>query len=422
MELNEGQKKALSLVKSRQNIFLTGQAGTGKSELIKHVKKLWESDGRVIAITSLTGVSALSIGGNTIHSWAGIGLGELAPVELLKKVRKKSQAKNWKNTDLLVIDEISMMSPDLMMKLDFVARGIRRIDSPFGGIQLLLAGDMCQLPAVKTDVYCFEGDIWPKCKLTICHLTENMRQDDPLFQRVLSQVRMGYLSPEGLELLQSCVRKDIGLNGIIPTKMFPHRKSVDEVNEKGLKAISREQNPLQRFEAVDFITSVREVSDENRKYYMEALNKACQAKAVLDLLVGAQVMLIHNVDLKSGLVNGARGIVIRFEEYRPVVKFMSGLETIVQCVDWEVKISDDITVSRRQIPLILAYGTTVHKSQGQTLDCVEMDLGDDLFAAGQFYTALSRVRSTAGLCITNLSTKGLICDPKVRAFYEQIDK
>lgn len=421
MNLNEGQKKALSWVKSGKNVFVTGQAGTGKSELIKYVKTLWESDGRIVAVTSLTGVSALNIGGNTIHSWAGIGLGDLPPVELLKKVRKKPQAKNWKNTSLLIIDEISMMSPDLMMKLDFVGRAMRRTEKPFGGIQLLLCGDFCQLPPVKTDVYCFEAEIWNKCSLEMCHLTQNMRQNDPGFQKVLSEVRMGVLSPEGRELLQSCLNKDVGKNGIIPTKLFSHRKKVDEINQKGLKTISREHNPLQRFNSVDFITSVKEVDEENRKYYIESLNKSCPAPPVLDLLIGAQVMLVHNVDLKLGLVNGSRGIVLRFEEYRPVVKFMSGLETIVQCVDWEVKISDDISVNRRQIPLILAYGSTIHRSQGQTLDCVEMDLGDDLFASGQFYTALSRVRSTEGLCITNLSTQGLISDSKVREFYAKLD-
>jgi ATP-dependent DNA helicase PIF1 len=422
MELNPGQTYALGLIEAGRNIFLTGQGGVGKSELIKHVKSLWEARGKKIGITSLTGVSSLALRGMTIHSWAGIGLGDLSCAELLKKVRKKPQKKNWMGTDLLVIDEISMMSPDLLLKLDFVGRAMRRCERAFGGIQLVFSGDFCQLPPVKTDVYCFEGETWKACNLEVVQLTQNMRQSDPLFMKILSEVRMGILTPEGRALLESRLNAKVGKEGIIPTKLFSHRKAADEINEAGLRAIPRNDNVLQKFEAYDYISAKHEIPEHIQKFYVQALNKACQAKPILYLLVGAQVMLIHNLDVKQGLVNGSCGIVIRIEEMRPVVRFSNGIETIIQAHDWDLTVGEDIVVSRRQIPLILSYAITIHKCQGSTLDYVEIDLGDDIFTSGQFYVALSRVRTLEGLSITNLSTRGLLSDPKVRNFYAQLEK
>ncbi len=422
MELNNGQRIAFEAVKSGRNMFVTGQAGTGKSELIKYIKTWIESQGMIPAITSYTGVSALGIKGVTLHRWAGIKLAEEGAIELIHIVKKNRNAmKNWKNTDLLVIDEISMLSPDLLYKLDCIGRSVRRIQAPFGGIQLLFSGDFAQLPPVKTDVYCFECPTWESCKLDICYLTENMRQCDPLFQKVLSEIRMGRLSDEGRELLLSRVGVKVGTEDIIPTKLFSHRKSVDEINEENLKQIPREDNPLQRFKAVDFIESKREVNPEYQQNYIATLNKTCQAKPILDLLVGAQVMLIHNLDIDMSLVNGSRGVVVRFEEYRPVVKFLNGIEMIIQTNDWEIKINDECKIVRRQIPLILAWASTYHKCQGMTLDCVELDLGDTIFSDGQFYTGISRVRTTEGMSITNLDFNGIRCDPKVRLFYETLE-
>ena len=422
MELNPGQSHALELIEAGRNIFLTGQGGVGKSSLIKHVKSLWEARGKKIGITSLTGVSAQDLQGMTIHSWAGIGLGDLSCAELLKKVRKKPQKKNWTGIDLLVIDEISMMSPDLLLKLDFVGRAMRRCERAFGGIQLVFSGDFCQLPPVRTDVFCFECATWTACNLEVVQLTENMRQNDPIFMKILSEVRMGILTQEGRVLLESRLNAKVGGDGIVPTKLFSHRKAVDETNAIGLAAIPRDNNVLQRFTAVDYIAAKTDIPADIKKYYIAALEKSCQARPVLDLIIGCQVILIYNLDVKQGLANGSRGIVVRFEEFRPVVRFLNGLEVLIPVHDWDVIVGEDIIASRRQIPLILGYALTIHRSQGSTLDCVEIDLSEDIFACGQFYVALSRVRTMEGLSITNLSTKGLISDPKVRNFYAQLEK
>lgn len=422
MKLNEGQTNAFEAIKSGRNVFLTGQAGTGKSELIKEIKRFYEEHAKICYVTSLTGNSAMQLKGTTIHRWSGYGIGRWKGQELLEKVRKNRNAsRNWRSADLLIIDEISMMSPDMFDDLNFVGKSIRRMSSPFGGIQILITGDLCQLGAVATDAYCFESKSWAGCNFDIHYLQENMRQDEPLFRAVLAEIRMGVVSQQGRDLLESRLHKQVEINGIHPTKLFPKRKAADEINTKRLKEIINDANLPQRFEAIDYFASRYTVPEKYKSEYIAALNKACQAKPILDLCVGAQVILIHNLDIDMALVNGSSGVIIGFEELRPFVRFSNGIEMIISHHDWEVKISDDLNVCRRQIPLVLGYAITVHRAQGMTLDCVELDLGDDIFADGQFYTSLSRVRTVKGLSITNLNFNSVRCDPKVRSFYRALE-
>lgn len=425
MQLNTAQSKALDIVSQGKNVFITGQGGVGKSELIKHIRILYENRGVVIHVTALTGIAALNIKGSTLHRWAGIGLGDLKPDDLLRKVRRHPKGKaNWLNTSVLVIDEVSMLSPELFVKLDFIGKALRRSSDPFGGIQLIFCGDFCQLPPVKIDAYCFESPLWVLCNFQVCYLTENMRQSDEVFQKMLSEIRIGYASKETREILRSRIGVKVGTDEIQPTKLFSNRDSVDQINIKALKELSKEDNPTQLFAAFDDVTEGN-YTDDQKQYYLGSLEKCCQARKDLYLKVGAQVMLIFNLDPDAGLVNGSRGVVIEFEfiseeERRPVVKFLNGLSRVITHHVWEFEISDDVIVSRSQIPLILAWGSTCHKAQGLTLDCVEVDLGDTIFAPGQFYTALSRVRSLEGLSITQINFDKLICDPKVREFYEKL--
>lgn len=422
MKLNDGQQRAFEAIKSGRNVFLTGQAGTGKSELIKVIKEYYESRGQVCGITSLTGNSAMILKGTTIHRWSGYGIGKYKGQELLEKTRKNRFAmKNWKSTHLLVIDEVSMMSPDMLDALDFMARNIRRVNRPFGGLQLLLSADMCQLPPVKTDAYCFESKTWALCDFDIHYLRENMRQSNREFQAVLAEIRMGVVSDAGRALLQSRLHAKVGTADIIPTKLFPKRASVDTINMSKLKELIKDDNKPEVFPAIDYYQSTVQVDERYKKEHIEMLNKSCQAKTRLELCVGAQVVLIHNLDIDAGLCNGSRGVIIGFEELRPVVRFMNGIEMIIQFHDWEVKLNDQTSICRRQIPLILGYAMTIHKAQGMSLDCVEVDLGLDNFADGQFYTALSRVRTVEGLSISDLDFSALKCDHKVLAFYKAIE-
>lgn len=426
MRLNKGQTDALDIVESGHNIFITGQGGVGKSELIKHIRTLFEDRGKVVHTTALTGIAALNVKGSTLHRWAGIGLGDKDQEELLRKVRRHPKGKaNWSNTSVLIVDEVSMLSPDLFVKLDYIGRNMRRSSRPFGGIQLIFCGDFCQLGPVAVDAYCFESPLWSQCDFCICYLKENMRQSDAIFQKMLSEIRMGYASKETKEILRSRIGVIVGTDEIQPTKLYSDRASVDAMNMKSLKKLPSLDNPTQLFEAFDSLTD-GDYSEEQRSNFIGSLEKCCQAKKELYLKVGAQVMLISNLDPDAGLVNGSRGVVTSFEfineqERRPMVKFLNGLSLLITHHTWDFEIDDVTMITRSQLPLILAWSSTIHKVQSLTIDCVEADLGDRIFGAGQFYTALSRVRSLEGLSITQINFDRLICDPKVRDFYEKLD-
>jgi ATP-dependent DNA helicase PIF1 len=427
MQLNKDQEYTFEVVKTGRNVFITGQGGVGKSELVKKISEWYEERGKCIHVTALTGIAALNIKGKTLHRWAGIGLGEGKPEDLLRKVRRHPKGRaNWSNTSILVIDEVSMLSPELFTKLDYIGRNIRGINAPFGGMQLIFCGDFCQLGPVPVDAYCFESPLWAECDFTVCYLRENMRQSDELFQKMLAEIRMGYASEETRGILRSRLDTHVGTEEIKPTKLFSNRASVDEINIKELKKLENGDTKTQLYIAFDDVTE-GDYSEEQRETFLGLLEKSYQARKNLYLKVGAQVMLIANLEPEAGLVNGSRGVVVGFEvinenENRPVVKFLNGITRLMVHHMWEFEIDDDIMLTRSQIPLILAFAATVHKAMGLTIDCIEVDLGNTIFAKGQFYTALSRVKSLEGLSITQLNFNKLLCDPKVRAFYEALDK
>jgi ATP-dependent DNA helicase PIF1 len=420
--LNSGQELALKAVESGRNVFITGQGGVGKSELVKRIQGMFYEKGKCIAVTGLTGIAALTINGYTVHRWAGIGLGDDNIDVLFTKVSRNPNARrNWMNTHSLVIDEVSMLSPELFVKLDQLGRRIRRIDKPFGGIQLIFCGDFCQLGPVKINTYCFESPLWDTCKFQVCYLTENMRQSDAKFQKMLGEIRLGYASQETKTALKERIGAKVGTMDIQPTRLFSNRSSVDQLNKNELEKIST--NSI-HFEAID--TCNTSITAEQRKNYTGLLDKSCQGKKNLYLKVGAQVMLIANTAPDAGLVNGSRGVITGFKALTktksvPIVKFLNGVEDIVATHSWDYCINENTKMKRTQIPLILAWGSTIHKAQGLTIDCVEIDLGDTIFAPGQFYTALSRVKTLEGASITQLNFDKLLCDAKVREFYQNLD-
>lgn len=412
MEFNKQQSEAIETVMKGHNVFITGQGGVGKSEIIKIVTKKLEDEGKIVAVTSLTGISALSIGGSTIHSWAGIGLGDKASSVLVTRARKYRK-KEWQQTDLLIIDEVSMLSADLFEKLDAVSRRLRFCPArAFGGLQLLLCGDFCQLPPVKQSQFCFESRSWQECNLKICYLTINMRQSDVEFQSLLSRSRLGLLTDGDKDLLHSRVgaRKTSCL--IKPTTMFSKRYQVEDLNNAELDRLASEKKT---FNSLDETDHEYDLDPPEKDKIKSIVNKSCLAQETLVLATGAQVMLIVNIKAR-GLVNGSRGVVVGFKN-GPIIKFLNGSMFEALPVEWKIKLSEDYSAFRKQIPVILAYATTIHKAQGATLDCVEVDLGSEIFSEGQFYTALSRVKSLDGLFITDLDTTKVKCNEKVLKFY-----
>ena len=416
IKLNSKQNEAYSLMTNGKSIFLTGSAGTGKTSLIKMFVKVYKQN-KIIGVTSTTGISALLFGGSTIHSYTGIGLGTGSVESIVKKIFTRPHLrKRWQSLEVLIIDEISMMSPELFDKLEKIARRIRHDERPFGGIQLILSGDFCQLPCVGSDDFCFEAKSWDKCIEQSIYLTEIMRQKDSEFQDCLNNIRVGKLTNKTCELLKS--RLNVKLKndfGIKPTKLYSTNFSVDYINNKELDLLA-ESDP-------DFFEYNMDIhvypGVSNRDYAIDKYKKCCNAPETLQLCVGAQVMLLHNLDTEGGLVNGSRGVVKEFVGDVPVVKFLNGREVIIDYHVWDYEENDKKSLRVTQMPLKLAYALTIHKSQGCSLDYVEIDLSN-CFEYGMSYVALSRVKKIEGLNIIDIDFDKIKANPKAVKFYQDL--
>lgn len=417
---SEKQKKAYDLLIKGYNIFLTGMSGSGKSLIIKSFYKEYKHL-KKIGITSTTGVSSLLIGGTTLHSYLGIGLGK-DNVELLylKIKNKKFMLKRWLDLECLIIDEISMLNPELFDKLELLARKVREIELPFGGIQLILTGDFLQLPAVESFNFCFEAKSWCNCikKENIIYLKEIFRQNDVIFQNCLNEIRIGELSEETINILKQ--RVDIELvneYGILPTKIYSLNKDVDRYNEKQLDKLVLQNESLEFFRYE--LTYI--VLKKNLQFVEDRIKKACNAPEILEICIGAQVMLIYNLDLDSGLVNGSRGIVTKFVDGIPMVKFLNGLEIIIDYNTWTIEENSEKILNITQIPLKVSYSCSIHKIQGVSLDYAEIDM-KNIFEDGQAYVALSRVTKLKGLSIKNFDENKIFANKKAVEFYKNLEK
>ena len=410
VKLSKKQNEAYSIMASGKNIFITGAAGVGKTQVLKLFIKVYKQT-KIMGITSTTGISALLFGGTTLHSFLGIGLGNGSVENICTKIFSRSFLyKRWKDLEVLVIDEISMLSPILFDKLEEVARTVRHNEEPFGGIQLILSGDFCQLPCIKSDNFCFEANSWTKCIDHTVYLTEIMRQKDLEFQECLNEVRIGKLSKKTKKLLKS--RLNLKLTnefGILPTKLYSTNRSVDSLNDTELDKLS-ETN----VEFFEYDMDIR--YSKKNEIAIDMYKKFCNAPETIQLCVGAQVMLLWNLDIEGGLVNGSRGIVINFVNNLPLVKFLNGREVVIDYHTWEHEENDKKILTVFQIPLKLAYALTIHRSQGCSLDYAEIDLSD-CFSPGQSYVALSRVKNLEGLSIIGIDFNKIITHPKAVCFY-----
>lgn len=416
VKLTDKQMIAWNYLTTGKNVFLTGPGGTGKTSLVKLFCKTYSKSKR-IGVTSTTGVSALLLGGSTVHSFTGIGLGKSKAEVMAANIFKRPYLlKRWKELDILVLDEISMMSPELFDKLENVARIVRRDERPFGGVQLLLSGDFCQLPCIDSYDFCFEAKSWNKCIDDIVYLSEIIRQSDSALQKCLNEVRMGELSRESKKLLKGRLNKRLKNDlGIKPTLLFPHNTSVDSLNNQELDLLAQDGREFLQYDMkITYLASFGQKEEAVEKY-----KKNCIASASLQLCVGAQVMLICNLDMESGLANGTRGVIVAFSDDLPVVRFLNGQERVICVHMWEVEENDIKILKAEQIPLKLAYAISIHKSQGLSLDYVIVDLAK-VFTYGQAYVALSRVRTLEGLSIKSLDFSMIQADPKAKEFYQRL--
>ena len=414
IKLNAKQQEALRKMTRGENLFLTGMAGSGKSEVIRTFYQMYK-DSRVMAVTSMTGASAILLNGTTLHSYLGIGLGTNSTESLITTIKKKRYLKErWIKLQTLIIDEVSLKSVELFNKLNMVAKSVRnRFFLPFGGIQLILSGDFLQLPVIGDDHFCFESEAWQECiGDNIIELTENMRQGDPLFQQVLSQIRIGNVEEGDVKEI---LNKRIGMElkndlGIKPTKLYSHNIDVDEINRKELNKLIEETG-------IEYEYNLEFTIYPNKfENIMEKYAKYCRVPTILKLTLGAQVMLLYNMDIENKLVNGSRGVVINFLDDLPVVRFLNGDERIIDYHIWEIEENDKKIASYSQVPLTLGYAYSIHKTMGVTLDYVEVDLGK-IFTYGMAYVALSRVRTLEGLSIKEIDYNKIKAHPVAKEFY-----
>jgi ATP-dependent DNA helicase PIF1 len=413
------QVQILNAIKSGVNVFITGPGGTGKSTIIKHVANETRMKEIPIGVTAMTGAAAVLINGQTLHSFLGIGLGKESVDSLVQKIMKRSKIKKiWETLDMLIVDEVSMLSAELLTKLNNVAKEVRGNDKVFGGIQLIFSGDFLQLPCIKGE-FCFECKDWDECQFKIFHLQHILRQNDARFQQCLNNARFGKVTEEDIEFFLSETEAKLKPElfkkmEIKPTKILCHNADVNEINRKKLQKLPA--NEIKEYN-VD-IEYTNFYNPHRHKFLFQDISKLCNAQPDLFLAIGAQVMLLINKDTKNGLVNGSRGVVVEFTKNElPVVLFKNGTKMEINFHNYEVHEGKSLIAVIYQIPLKLAYAITVHKSQGMTLDSAVIDL-KGVFEYGQAYVALSRVKNVDSLFLTNAVVSSFKAHPKAINFYK----
>lgn len=424
--LNNKQEQALTSMKNGKNIFLTGPGGSGKSHVInlfvKYFKNEKENDENKIYVTSSTGLSSLLINGITIHQYSGIGTGDKDVEYYIKNIKKKKVVRErWKNTRVLIIDEISMINNELFKKLDIIGQNIRNDRNPFGGIQIILSGDFLQLPPVKSNNFCFETFTWDITIEEKIYLDKIIRQDNIEFQNVLNKIRVGKVDDEVKNMLNQCLNRKLDNNdGIIPTLLFSKKDMVKEYNDENLnKLINKnlENETNEYYSEYIFNSKVEEsVKDE----YKTLINKQYNIEDKIILTKFSQVMLnINNMD--EGLSNGSRGIIIGFSDNKnPIVNFLNGKILEIKKKEYKLEDNKDYVI-KKQIPLIHAWAITIHKAQGMSLEYIKTDIGNTIFEYGQAYVVLSRIKNLEGLSLINIDYSKIKANPKVIKFYESLD-
>lgn len=393
--MNQGL--ALEIMLSGESVLLTGPAGAGKTFVLNQFIRLAKAEGKHVSVTATTGLAATHLGGTTIHSWAGIGVGDYLPQGFAEHMGK-GRREIIESTDVLIIDEISMLHDYRLDMVDEACRLVRRKDVPFGGIQLIMSGDFFQLPPInrgdgRAGGFVVHSNVWQELDPTICYLEEQHRQDDEALLEILNALRGGDVRRHHAEKLLARVDVEPPADAIF-TELHTVNVDVDRINEAKLRELSGDE------------LSYEQVSTGSENY-VENLQRSVLAPNILRLKQGALVMAVKNsTDRKYA--NGSIGTVIDFEpgtEY-PVVEFRSGRVVTMGPDTWELRDGDKKRASISQIPLRLAWAITVHKSQGMTLDSARIDLRK-AFVEGMGYVALSRVKNLSSLYLSGINRMAL---------------
>lgn len=420
---NEAFLRALYfLEKSSRSMFITGKAGTGKSTLIKLFTKFTQ---KKVLILAPSGISAINAGGQTIHSFFGFPLRPILPGDKeIHKFRHDSQQKDLvKNADVVIIDEISMVRADLLDAIHYsLSKNTGVKNAAFGGKQVVLIGDPFQLPPVVRDddeqvisylynsPYFFDANAFSRRFIEMIELQKVYRQHDNRFLDLLNKIRLNACEQSDLDLLNSRFypRYEPGENDYVIT-LCTTNSVADTINKRRLNQLKSEAKVYS--------------GDVNGDFPVATL----PTESELELKVGAQIIFIRN-DLAGRWVNGSIGKVVELEEYSIKVQLQNGDEHELEPHEWENKkykwdlekgkIDQEILGTFTQYPIKLAWGITIHKSQGLTFDRAIIDLGRGAFAHGQLYVALSRCRSLRGVALRQkVSMSDIIVDKRVSKAY-----
>lgn len=397
--LNEQQQRAVDIVNGGSNLFLTGPAGTGKTYTIKTIVEESKKLGKVVNLTASTGIAASLIGGTTLHSWAGIGLGnrKFVPAGARDKIN---------SCDLLIVDEVSMLDSVYLSKVEQSVSRVRRSRKPFGGIQLVFTGDFGQLPPIQKDretpYYLFQDELWNRLKFTTVCLRDVYRQSDRDFVELLLRLRDNTLTDEDIELIQSTKTNKLDNGNIKPTILYCRNRDVDRMNMLELAKLDGES-----------------VVSKAEEYFRDSeVEKSItfNLPSELALRVGAQVMLLFNDEID--LVNGSRGIVDAIGDETITVRFNNG--RIKDYTKYKQEFTDSngkVIAYRKQYPFRLAWCLTIHKSQGMTIDLLDIDLYG-AFAYAQAYVAISRGVGLDKIRVRNFNRNSVLVSKVVRQFYK----
>lgn len=404
------QSEALSILHTGANVFLTGEPGSGKTHTVNAYIAWLRSHGIEPSITASTGIAATHVGGMTLHAWSGIGIADRMTPELLDTIANKEHVvKRLQKAKVLIIDEVSMLSANVLSMVDEVVREVRHApDLAFGGLQVVLVGDFFQLPPVSRSKveFAFESPVWGKLNPLICYLTEQHRQDDGQFLSVLGAIRAGDWDHTHVSLITAREAEYDSIEEGVP-QLFTHNADVDRINSEQLGKLPGNAKTFA-------------MSASGSAALADALKRGCLSPETLILKEGAVVMATKNNPV-AGYANGTLGIVIGFERgtNNPIVETRDGRELTIAPAEWAVEEGGKVKAKLTQIPLKLAWAITIHKSQGQSLDAAAMDLSRS-FEYGQGYVALSRVRSLAGVHLLGWSENALMVHPQVAALDKEM--
>lgn len=408
--------RTVSLLCQGENIFITGPAGTGKSFILSVLKKHFKD---YVTLTATTGIASGNIGGTTIHAWSGIQQLQIPFPKILWECKRD----NILTCNLLVVDEVSMLSAFMLEYLDKLFKMVRKNNYPFGGIQVIFIGDFLQLPPVATSEeikiypakgqYCFESNVWNELNLKTIYLSKIYRQNDVKFCNILNNFRRGCLTHRDInEIKNRYINPNLVENKL---HLYSRKAQVDNYNKQQLDKIEAKEF---YYEAQDKIDSKLAKNSKMKKILWKRLDNNIQAKEVIVLKKGCRVMLLKNYP-EEDIYNGSCGTVVDIDESSVTVKFDNGYQSKFYKTIFDYYENETYIGTRFQIPFILAYAITIHKAQGLTLDEAVVDCAS-AFEHGQVYVALSRVKRLDNLYILGFNEHRVYADKKAQFFYKKL--